>query len=55
MAAAAFVVVFVTTGLQAGTTVEDTFKVISKEIKKHKKEAPTLSHKKHIEEYKNLN
>lgn len=52
LTAAGIALIFVSTGLQAGTSVEDTFKIVTKEIEKHKKEAPTLSHKKHNEEYK---
>jgi hypothetical protein len=44
--------IFVATGLQAGTEVADSFKVVTKEFKKHKKMPPTFSHKKHNEEYK---
>jgi len=43
--------IFVATGIQAGTKVEDTFKVETKEFKTHKKQAPTLSHKKHNVDY----
>ncbi|THB73043.1 MAG: cytochrome C [Desulfobacteraceae bacterium] len=48
---AGMAMIFAATSLQAGTTVEDTFKVITKEYKKRKKEAATLSHKKHAEDY----
>lgn len=43
--------VFIATGLQAGTEVADTFKVRTKEYKSPKKSPATLSHKKHNEEY----
>ncbi len=38
--------------LFAGTTVQDTFKMESKEYKKRTYNAAPLSHKKHVEEYK---
>ena len=43
--------IFVATGLQAGTEVADSFKVETKEYKSRKKMPATLSHKKHNEEY----
>ncbi len=43
--------VFIATGLQAGTEVADTFEVRTKEYKSPKKSPATLSHKKHNEEY----
>ena len=43
--------VFVATGIQAGTEVADTFKIRTKEYKSPKKMPATLSHKKHNEEY----
>jgi hypothetical protein len=44
--------VFVATGLQAGTKVADTFKMESKEYKSHKKGIVEFSHKKHNVDYK---
>ena len=38
--------------LLAGTTVQDTFKMESKEYKTRKYNSATLTHKKHVEEYK---
>ncbi len=38
--------------LFAGTTVQDTFKMESKEYTSRKYNAATLTHKKHVEEYK---
>jgi len=38
--------------LFAGTTVQDTFKMESKEYKKRAYHSATLTHKKHVEEYK---
>jgi len=43
--------VFIATGLQAGTEVADTFEVRTKEYKSPKKSPATLSHKKHAEDY----
>ena len=43
--------IFVATGLNAGTEVADSFKVNTKEFKSRKKSPATLSHKKHNEEY----
>jgi Class III cytochrome C family len=43
--------IFLATGIQAGTKVEDTFKVETKEYKGRKKGLATLSHKKHAEDY----
>ena len=43
--------IFVTTGLYAGTEVADSFKVETKEYKKRSKSPSTLSHKKHAEDY----
>ncbi|MFO7570330.1 MAG: cytochrome c3 family protein [Smithellaceae bacterium] len=48
---AGIALIFVTTGLQAGTSVEDTFKIKTKEITDHKKEPATFTHKKHTEDY----
>jgi len=44
--------IFITAGLYAGTNVPDVIKMDNKAYKKHKKGIATLSHKKHIEEYK---
>ena len=44
--------VFVATGLQAGTKVADTFKMKTKEYKSHKKELVEFTHKKHNIDYK---
>ncbi len=54
--AAGIAVIFVATGLQAGTSVEDTFKMEDAGYKKRKKGAPKFklvefTHKKHTEEY----
>lgn len=38
--------------LYAGTTVQDTFNMVSKEYKERKYHPAPLSHKKHVEEYK---
>ena len=43
---------FITTGIQAGTEVADTFKMETKEYKKHKKSLVEFSHKKHNIDYK---
>jgi len=44
--------IFVATGLQAGTKVADTFKMETKEYKSRKKGIVEFSHKKHNVEYK---
>lgn len=44
--------VFAATGLQAGTKVEDTFKMNTKEYAKHTKGLVEFTHKKHVEDYK---
>lgn len=54
--AAGIAVIFVATGLQAGTTVKDTFKLETDGYKKRKKGAPKyklveFTHKKHAEDY----
>lgn len=49
---AVFSSMFIAAGLFAGTTVKDTFKMESKIYTKHTYAAPTLSHKKHVDEYK---
>lgn len=54
--AAGIAVIFVATGLQAGTTVEDTFKMDTQGYKKKKKAPPKFehvefTHKKHAEDY----
>jgi nitrate/TMAO reductase-like tetraheme cytochrome c subunit len=54
--AAGIAVIFVATGLQAGTTVEDTFKMEDPGYTKRKKGAPKFklvefTHKKHAEDY----
>ncbi|WDP92095.1 MAG: cytochrome c3 family protein [Desulfobacter sp.] len=49
--AAGIAVIFAATGIQAGTTVEDTLTMQDKGYKKHKKGLVTFSHKKHAEEY----
>jgi hypothetical protein len=54
--AAGIAVIFVATGLQAGTTVEDTLKMETDGYKKRKKGAPKyklveFTHKKHAEDY----
>ncbi len=50
---AGLAVVFVSTGIYAGTKVDDVFKMETKEYKKHKKGIVEFSHKKHTEEYTN--
>ncbi len=45
-------VIFITTGLQAGTEVADTLKMETKEYSKHKKGIVEFSHKKHQVDYK---
>ena len=50
--AAVFSSMFITAGLFAGTTVKDTFKMQSKIYTKHTYAPPTLTHKKHVDEYK---
>lgn len=42
---------FAASGLYAGTKVEDTFKMDTKEFKEHKKGNVTFAHKEHIEKY----
>ncbi len=54
--AAGIAVIFVATGLQAGTAVEDTFKLETDGYKKRKKGAPKFNlveftHKKHADDY----
>jgi hypothetical protein len=45
-------ILFVTTGINAGTTVPDCIKMENKAYEKHKKSIVLFSHKKHVEEYK---
>lgn len=52
LASVGVALIFVATGLQAGTSVQDTFKIKTEEMKEHKKEAPEFTHKKHSEDYK---
>lgn len=54
--AAGIAVIFVATGIQAGTSVNDTFEMKTDGYKKRKKGAPKFklvefTHKKHVEEY----
>ena len=49
--AAGLAVIFVATGLQAGTTVKDTLTMEDAGYKKHKKGLVEFTHKKHAEEY----
>ncbi len=49
--AAGIAVIFVATGLQAGTTVDDVITMESKVYKKHKKGLSQFTHKKHNEDY----
>lgn len=49
--AAGFAVMFVATGLYAGTAVKETFKMKDPGYKKHKKGIVTFTHKKHAEDY----
>ncbi len=51
LTAVGIAMIFITAGLQAGTAVEDTFQIKTKEIEEHKREAPTFTHKKHAEDY----
>lgn len=44
-------VLFASTGVYAGTKVDDVFKMETKEYKEHSKGLAELSHKKHVEEY----
>ena len=45
-------VIFVATGLQAGTAAPDTMKIETQGFKKHTKPPVDFTHKKHIEDYK---
>lgn len=52
MCAVVFSSIFVAAGLFAGTAAKDTIKLESKIYTKHTYAAPTLTHKKHVDEYK---